>query len=204
MILFADTETTGLPMKGQPAGSGAHPHIVQLGAQLCDSNRRVVAEMNLLIKPKNWGVPAEAAAVHGITTEMCAEYGFNIGTAMKLFAQLVRRSKLVVCHNLPFDDLLLQTEFIRCIYGEELEDYKAVAKYCTQEASAPILNLPPTPRMIAAGFNKPKSPNLREAYLFFTGKELEGAHDAMADVRGCRAVYYGIQDRAKEQEPLEV
>lgn len=46
----------------------------------------------------------------------------------------------------------------------------------------------------AAGFTKFKSANLREAYLHFTGRELQNAHSALADVHGCMAVWFGIQD----------
>jgi len=48
--------------------------------------------------------------------------------------------------------------------------------------------------MIAAGRTNFKNPNLGEAYKFFTGKDLEGAHNAMVDVKACIEVYFGILD----------
>ena len=39
-----------------------------------------------------------------------------------------------------------------------------------------------------------KTPNLGEAYRHFTGRDLENAHSAMADVQACRDVYFAIQD----------
>ena len=48
--------------------------------------------------------------------------------------------------------------------------------------------------MVKAGFNKFKTANLGDAYRHFTGKELENAHSAMADVLACRDVYFAIQD----------
>ena len=48
--------------------------------------------------------------------------------------------------------------------------------------------------MLAKNRKSPKPPNLQEAYEFFTGLKLNGAHDASNDVLGCKAVYFGIQD----------
>lgn len=190
-ILYYDSETTGLPVKGAPAGSPAHPHICQLAAQLV-SNGRVVAEFNLLVKPHNWGVPKEAEAVHGISTEMCERYGIGIKTAITMLVRLAQRASLGVAHQREFDNLLVWTELIRCELANELAFWLQFPGFCTMEASTPILRIPPTPRMIAAGYNKFKNPNLQEAHTFFTGTKFDGAHDAMADVVACRKVHEGI------------
>jgi len=60
-------------------------------------------------------------------------------------------------------------------------------------AAAPIVNIPPTPKMLAAGFNKPKSPKLEECIKHFFGEELPGAHDAMIDVIACRRIYFHMK-----------
>lgn len=70
---------------------------------------------------------------------------------------------------------------------------KAAPAFCTQGKSTKIINLPPTEKMLAAGRKHAKSPNLAEAYEFFTGKKLEGAHNAAVDLAACKAVYYGIK-----------
>ena len=51
--------------------------------------------------------------------------------------------------------------------------------------------------MKRAGFLKHKSANLGEAYEHFTGKKLENAHSAIADVQACIAVYFATKDLAK-------
>jgi DNA polymerase-3 subunit epsilon len=53
--------------------------------------------------------------------------------------------------------------------------------------------------MLAAGFTKNKSANLGEAYEFFTGKKLENAHSALADVDACITVFFAIRDGQRER-----
>ena len=73
--------------------------------------------------------------------------------------------------------------------------HSPVEKYdCTMQMATPILNLPPTEKMLRAGFNKPKPPNLSECCAYFFDKELEGAHDALVDVRACKDVYFAIKN----------
>lgn len=61
--------------------------------------------------------------------------------------------------------------------------------------SAPIVNLPPTPKMVAAGFTKPKPPSLTECMRFFFNEDLVGAHGALTDARACARVFHEIRRR---------
>lgn len=198
MYLFADTETTGFFNEAVAFGSPIQPHICQLGAELCDHEGRVVAAMNLLVKPHNWGVPPQAEAVHGISTAMCEQYGLPIITVARMFGTLVRRAKLIVYFRKVFDHGMIRTEFIRCAEpaAADLLAYLEVPDFCAMEASIPIMNLPPTEKMIRAGFgNKPKTPNLQEAHKFYLGTGFEDAHDAFADVGATRRVFFEMLKR---------
>ena len=77
----------------------------------------------------------------------------------------------------------------------EIETLEAQPKFCTMSASSAIMKLPPTEKMISAGFNKPKPPKLSDAYEHFFGKNLEGAHNALVDVRACKEVYFELLKR---------
>ena len=46
-----------------------------------------------------------------------------------------------------------------------------------------------------------KMPKLIEAYKHFTGREMEGAHSALCDAKGCMEVYFAIQEL--QQEPAQ-
>lgn len=195
-FLVFDTETTGFFLEQQPPGSPMQPHICQLAAELCVEDGRVVAAMNLLIKPHNWGVPPQAEAVHGISTALCEQYGIPLNTVMGMFGTLVRRAKLAVCFRHVFDHGMIWTELIRAQNATVLADYLALPSFCAMEASVPVLNLPPTERMIAAGYGgKPKTPNLQEAHKFYFGVGFEDAHDASADVAATRRVFFEMKKR---------
>lgn len=197
MKLFFDTETTGIAdMRSRP-DAPHQPHIVQLGAILCDSERRVVAEMNLIIRPTTWTVPVEASNIHGITTERAEKYGVSLLPTLRLFIGLCERAELIVAHNFDFDDLMIQAELHRLDMASEVEHHKARLGYCTMRASTSVLKLP-------GKYGNFKWPNLQEAHTHFLGRPFEGAHDAMADVRACRDVYYAMQAEAPKQATLDV
>jgi DNA polymerase III subunit epsilon len=201
--LFYDTETTGLPLFSEPSDHPGQPHIAQLAACLVDlDTRKTIASMDVIIKPEGWTIPDDVAAIHGITTEHAMEVGIPEGMAVAMFLELWQE-RLRIAHNESFDARILRIALKRHLdsiptdSGKTLSDiWKAGESKCTQILSTKIIKLPPTPKMIAAKRFHQKSPNLGEAYQHFTGKALDNAHSAMADVQGCMAVYFGCLDAA--------
>jgi DNA polymerase-3 subunit epsilon len=207
-ILFYDTETTGLPLWSQPSEHPDQPRVVQLAALLCDEETgEDLRQMNMIVLPEGWTIPSEVAAVHGITTERAMDEGIAASHVLEHFFDLWTGADLRGGHNESFDMRMLRIEIMRSpVYSMQsigdpampFADYwKTAPAFCTQTNSTKIVNLPPTPKMVAARRMGPKSPNLGEAYEFFTGQKLEGAHDARVDVRGAKAVYYGIKNHLK-------
>lgn len=194
MFLFFDTETTGLPVYQSPQDDRCQPHIVQLAALLTENDGTERSSFSLIVRPPEGVIiPDGAAAVHGITTEIANCCSVSAVTALSMLARLsgVADRPILVAHNLKFDRWLVECGIAR--NGLSLDVFNGAETFCTMEAAAPIVNLPPTERMVAAGFNKPKPPKLEEAYRFFMGKDLENAHDAMGDVRGCRDVFFALR-----------
>ena len=196
MILFFDTETTGFYDDRLPPDHEAQPYIVQLAAQLCTDDNRAVAGFSFIIDPGVGMVriPAKVSDVHGITEEIAVQFGVSAASALASFTHLYQRCDLVVAHNIKFDRAVMETAIARH-YGRVLPLRKPL--FCTMEAATPIVNLPPTERMVAAGFNKPKPPKLAECIKHFFGEDLEGAHDAMVDLTACRRVYFHINAMEK-------
>jgi DNA polymerase-3 subunit epsilon len=198
--LFYDTETTGLPLFSEPSEDPRQPHIVQLGALLVDlDTRKVHASIDLVIRPGDWEIPAEVTAIHGITTEHARAVGVSESLAVELFLELWNQSSFRCGHNEQFDARIVRIALMRhnAKIGRDPDQWKAGKAECTQILSTPILKLPPTPKMLAAGFNKHKSANLREAYKHFMNEDLADAHSAMADAQACRRVYFAIKQLAK-------
>ncbi|ASC68624.1 DNA polymerase III subunit epsilon [Achromobacter denitrificans] len=193
--LFYDTETTGLPRFKDPSDHPGQPHIVQLAAALVDmDSREVIASMDVIVRPDGWIIPDEVAAVHGITTEHAAAVGVPESLALSMFLELWG-GRTRIGHNEQFDARIIRIAQHRA--GElegDLERWKSSAAECTARLATPIVKCPPTAKMLAAGRTHYKTANLSEAVLHFTGKPLEDAHSAMADVRGCMDVYFAIQD----------
>lgn len=205
LILFYDTETTGLPDFKAPSEMPHQPHIVQLGAVLVDeTTREELAVLDVIIRPDGWEISDEAAAVHGITMERALAEGIPEAEAVEQFMAMWQRCCEAgggrVAHNEKFDARILRIALMRFANVEQADAWKEGPARCTCVAATPILNLPPTEKMIRAGFGrKPKQANLGEAFEFFTGRPLEGAHSAIVDVRACATVHWAIQDGIRER-----
>lgn len=197
MAIFYDTETTGLPLFSQPSEDPGQPNIVQIAALLVDmKSRSVVSSMDVIVRPNGWEIPDDVSCVHGITTGRALEVGVSEELALKMFCTLYN-GRLRIAHNEPFDARIIRIALMRYPGNGDPDTWKSGYAHCTQALSTPILKLPPTERMLAAGFNKHKSANLREAYKHFTGLDLQNAHNAMEDVKATVAVYFAIMDMKK-------
>lgn len=193
MILFFDTETTGFFQPKIPIDHIDQPHIVQIAAELCDDNGAPVSGFNFIVNP-NVPIPVRASDVHGITTERAKMLGVSTAFALAAFEHLLNKADLLCAHNVKFDQGVINVARARRA-GQN--DPITTALFCTMEEAAPIVNLPPTDRMIAAGLNKPKAPKLEECIQHFFGETLVGAHDAMIDVRACARVFFHLKAMEK-------
>ncbi|PWF25015.1 3'-5' exonuclease [Corticimicrobacter populi] len=200
LALAYDTETTGLPLFSEPSEDPRQPHIVQLAAALVDlDTRKTVSSIDVIIRPDGWGIPSDVSEVHGITTEIAMDLGIPEKDALAMFMALWD-GRTRIAHNESFDARIIRIAQHRFGYADEvMESWKSGKAECTARLSTPIVKCPPTAKMRAAGRNHFKTPNLAEAYRHFTGQELQNTHNAMADVQGCLAVYFALQDPVKAE-----
>lgn len=188
--LFFDTETTGMAdFKSKPEAEH-QPRIVQIGAILQDDETmRILGEINLIIRPAKFLIPKEASDIHGITTEMALDCGVPLLHALEAFCSLLKQCQECVAHNAAFDRHMLTGSASRmCV---PLAD---VPFFCTMNAMTDVCKIP-NPRFP----DRYKWPKLQEAHVFAFGNEFAGAHDAMADVRACRDVFYWLKQRPEAQ-----
>lgn len=198
MILFFDTETTGFFQDRLPIDHQEQPYIVQLAAELTDDDGEPISGFSFIVDPgisNGVFIPDRASDVHGITNERAVQFGVSADFALSAFTHLYQRADIVCAHNIKFDRGVMEAAIARH-YGKVMPLRKTL--FCTMEAASPVINLPPTERMLAAGFTKPKPPKLEECIRHFFNEELDGAHDAMVDVRACRRVYFHLQTMGAE------
>ena len=203
MILFFDTETTGIRK------NGFLPRVVHIGALLTDNNGKTISELNVLLKPEGFTeVPVEASNVHGFTTELVKEYGISREIGLMAFFELVDKADILVAHNIEYDLDLMNIEIDQFIGDHGVKDLWRICLgqpqvYCTMLNTRDLIELPLSAAQ--ASFFKDKgidqqykNPRLSEAYQHYFGKDFDNAHDAMADVRACADIYFKLHSLKEE------
>lgn len=197
-ILVFDTETTGLPDWGQPSDSPQQPHLVQLAMLLLDEEFNERASVSVIIRPDGWTIPEEVTKIHGITTEKAMDLGVPEKVATELYVGMLHaaglRTRLAVGHNVKFDLRIMRIAMLRAGFDKDWQEARKPETFCTMESSIKLVNLPPTEKMVRAGFTNPKPPKLSECIKHFFGEDLEGAHDALVDVRACVRIYRHLME----------
>jgi len=160
-IVFFDIEATGLHV--------LRDRIVQLAMIKYMANGEEPAERNYLINP---GIPIgeEAMSVHGITPQDIARKPTFQQLADEIF-EFIGDADLAGYRSNQYDLPMLMEEFARCGIDFEIDDR----------------NLVDVQRI----FYKMEPRTLSAAHRYYTGTEMEDAHDALADVRATIAVLNG-------------
>ncbi len=179
ITLFFDTETDGMLRFRDADDHPDQPRLLQLAMILADE-QKTWAEVNLLVHAER-PVPEEVFRIHGISEEMSKKYGVVPQLAAAMFNSLARTADQIVCHNVDFDIRIMKAQFARM--KRDVSDWNSKPTYCTMKKATPVLR-------IASDRGGFKWPKLQEAYMALVDPAgFEGAHDALADVRACRAVY---------------
>lgn len=168
---------------------------MQLALVKFDADGNEVGDYCVIIRPDGWTISEDVSKIHGITQERAMDEGIGEASAVEMFIMTQGRSTLRVAHNEPFDRRIMRIAMTR--YGMERDFIEAIEtrdSYCTCNAAKPIVNIPPTERMVAAGFTSPKPPKLEECVRHFFGEDLAGAHDALVDARACARIYFHMQN----------
>lgn len=136
--------------------------IVQIGMILPDGS-----EFESLVNPER-PIPAETTAIHGITNEMVKDSPTITDLADQVITAL-EDADVFVAYNFTFDFQVLQQELFKSVqYDLKETDFAFIDPYKI--------------------FRKMFPHTLSNAYKFYTGKTLEGAHSAIHDIRATKAV----------------
>ncbi|SMO61725.1 DNA polymerase III, alpha subunit [Saccharicrinis carchari] len=173
MFLVFDTETTGLPKnwKAPISDTDNWPRMVQLAWQCHDVKGNFLFAKNHVIQPEGYNIPDDVVAVHGITTEIAHKKGIPLKDALLDFMEDVKKSKLIIGHNISFDINIVGCELIRCGMEETLSRAPSL---CTMLESKEYCDL--------RRMGQLKNPNLTELHIKLFAVPFEEAHNAAADV----------------------
>ena len=141
MILFFDTETTGIPKnyKAPVSDLANWPRLVQLAWLVAAADGTEVRWVEHIIKPQGFVIPADATRIHGISTEMAHETGVELGVALAEIAADLAAATVLIAHNMSFDEKILGAEFLRLGQPNPLA---AKPRLCTMQASTDFCQLP--------------------------------------------------------------
>ena len=160
-LCFFDVESTGL--------SVVKDKILQIAIIKYHKNGNPPTELSMMINP---GIPIseEAMNVHGITPKMLANKPTFQQVARELF-DFIGNSDLAGYNSNRFDVPMLMEEFARV--GIEFD--------MSRRRTIDVQRI----------FYKMEPRTLRAALKYYTGKKIENAHDALADVRATIDVLKG-------------
>jgi DNA polymerase III epsilon subunit-like protein len=186
MILFFDTETTGLPKnwKAPVTDLDNWPRLVQLAYLVYDFDGNLIHSCNEIVKPDGFTIPLDASNVHGITTEIANQRGSKIEEVLELFSIHLKRAKVIVAHNMAYDEKIIGSEMIR-LGMENTVDSKE--KICTMESTVDLCKID--------GPYGYKWPKLEELHRFLFNHYFEGAHDALADIQATAKCFWELKKR---------
>ncbi len=188
-ILFFDTETDGMVDFKAPSTAHHQPHLVQLAAMLTDENGRVLRAISQIVRPTRWVIPDEIAKIHGITTDIALAYGCRLQESVEWFRNSLDDCDMVVAHNIKFDRIVMDVASYN-YSGIKSFNYKEKEIYDTMAEGTNLCKLP-------GRYGKFKWPKLVELHKFLFGKEFDGAHDALEDVRATMRCYFKMKEMGK-------
>lgn len=124
-------------------------------------------------------IPAETSAIHGIYDEDVADAPTFCEVAPKLF-KFLYDADLAGYNSNKFDVPILAEEFLRCGIEFSIENRNLVD----------VQNI----------FHLMEQRTLKAGYKFYCGKDLENAHEAMADVEATYEILLAQLDRYSDAE----
>lgn len=184
MYLIFDTETTGLPRSWTaPKHDVANwPRLVQIAWAAHDAAGRETQRKSFLVRPEGFAIAADATRVHGISTERAQREGLALPVVLASFAEALAAARVVVAHNLDFDEAVVGAE---CVRAALPDPFGGKQRVCTMKASTELCALPG-----AKGFKWPRLPELHARLFGTPARELhEAAHDAAV----CARCFFELQ-----------
>jgi DNA polymerase III epsilon subunit-like protein len=184
-IIAFDVETTGLPERyASIRQTWKWPYIVQFSWMVYDvsKNKIICVEDHIIRIPKGLRMKEDSIKIHGITNEKMKREGKDICVVLEKFMKDVRKSKILVAHNLKFDLNMISVEQIRKSYTKTLSDLRKKC-YCTMNKGKRITDL----YYYSKYYDKMilKSPKLVELHEKLFSETPGNLHNSLIDIIVC-------------------
>ena len=184
LILFFDTETTGLPKNyNAPISDLANwPRLIQIAWATYNMDGTELGAKEYLIRPDGFQIPTLATQIHGITTKFAQEEGIELKDALNKFSEAVLSAQILAGHNIAFDENIIGAEYLRCSMENVIPPKHRI---CTMMSSINYCKLPGK-----YGYKRPK---LEELYRILFHADLQASHNALADVRATALCFFQLK-----------
>ncbi|MBI5726725.1 MAG: 3'-5' exonuclease, partial [Ignavibacteriales bacterium] len=158
------------------------PRMVQLAWLLFDDKGGQQASGNHIIQPVGFSIPADAARVHGITTERAMQEGVALLPVLEEFREQIEKASFLVAHNISFDEKIIGAEYIR----NKIPDVtNGKSKICTMTGSVNYCAI--------SGPYGFKWPKLSELHRKLFGADFNEAHNAMVDIGATAKCFWELR-----------
>lgn len=177
LLLFIDTETTGLIRKGwHPVKDyTVFPRIVSIAWMVTDM-RRILKHREYFIIKQETPIDPDAIAIHGITDEIAAEKGVELGDVLALLRTQMQGAKYVIAHNVDFDLDILKAAYTSV--GSK-HPFGKMKKRCTMKSGTRYCAIE---KPYGKGYKWPTLKELAED-LQCIGRGTYGLHNAEYDMK---------------------
>lgn len=194
LLLYWDTETTGLPRSNLPLNHESQPHLVSCSALQITPEGRIQQSMSKMVAPAGWAwddsptSEDRAFLVHGLRVEDCRTFGRAEKEVLDEILHLWfagDKPALLVAHNLAFDRQIIEIAIARYYPGEAAlaTTWRESPGFCTMQEMRRIKK----ERGLKCGAN------LKDTYRHFVGEELERHHSANADAVAVYQIHCAMQ-----------
>jgi DNA polymerase III epsilon subunit-like protein len=137
-----------------------------------------------IIKPRDFKIPRDAAAIHGITNEIANEHGRALNLVLNELRPLIEQASTLVAHNMAFDEKIVGAEFLRIGIPNPIEGKN---KICTMLQTKNYVGIP--------GYYGMKWPTLDELHQCLFGVSYAEAHNAASDIKATAKCFWEAKRR---------
>lgn len=186
-LIILDIETSGLRKYRHPDPENLSnwPRIVQIAYQVFDVHDKEVDRVAVIFKQPR-PLPPESIEIHGITDEMCKQFGVKPEPVLTKLYDYSQKAKYLAGHNIEFDFDVIEANMRRFKITDDFE----MEWLCTMQTSKELKKLKPKDKN-----GRTKMPTLGELHDHLFGFVPEKLHNAEEDMLSVSRCFFEMKKR---------